>query len=96
MQQFLRKPRVLQTTGLSNTELHEKIKDGTFPGPDGHLGPRSPFWTEETISNWQRSVIEHSRSFQPSESPKLRAGREAAQARRARKSKAGDAISDAR
>jgi predicted DNA-binding transcriptional regulator AlpA len=57
VQKFYRKEPTREISGLGYTEFYEAIKDGRFPKPDGHLGPRSPFWSEETIARWQRDTL---------------------------------------
>jgi predicted DNA-binding transcriptional regulator AlpA len=57
VQKFYRKEAAREISGFGYTEFHTAMKDGRFPKPDGYLGPRSPFWAEETIARWQRNVI---------------------------------------
>ena len=54
---FMRKRAVLKATALGYTKFHEEIAAGTFPKPDGFLGPRSPFWRESTIAAWQAARL---------------------------------------
>jgi hypothetical protein len=57
--------RDFEDKGISWSRQHiaRKIKDGTFPPPDGKTSnsPTSPnFWFEETIDNY---LIERARAF---------------------------------
>jgi len=42
---------------ISDSEFYEAIKEGRFPKPDGYIGPRSPFWTETTLRDHQRRLL---------------------------------------
>ena len=57
LQKFYRKEATREKSGFGYTEFNEAIKDKRFPPPDGYLGPRSPFWTETTIQNWQAEQL---------------------------------------
>ena len=57
VQKFYRSEPTRKASGLGYTEFYRAIKEGLFPKPDGYLGPRSPFWTETTITKWQRDTI---------------------------------------
>jgi hypothetical protein len=56
-QKFYRKPAVIEFSGFGYTEFHEGMKDGRIPLSDGYLGPRSPFWTEETVCKMQANLL---------------------------------------
>jgi predicted DNA-binding transcriptional regulator AlpA len=57
VQKFIRKEAAREISGYGYTEFYQAINDGRFPKPDGHLGPRSPFWAEATIAKWQRDTL---------------------------------------
>jgi hypothetical protein len=57
LQTFHRKEAVLKITGYKHAQFHEALSNGTFPPPDGYLGPRSPFWTDETLAKWQAARL---------------------------------------
>jgi len=58
VQKFYRAPQARELSGYGYTEFFEAQKDGRFPKPDGYLGPRSPFWAEDTLFKWQQSLRE--------------------------------------
>lgn len=53
---LLRKPEVLHRTGLSNSNLYEKIKAGTFPSPT-KLSTRCVAWLESDVDKWIAVLI---------------------------------------
>lgn len=53
---LLRRCSVLDRVCLSKTELHRRIKSGTFPAPI-KIGARSVAWTESSIDSWIASLI---------------------------------------
>jgi predicted DNA-binding transcriptional regulator AlpA len=57
LQRFIRKAAAREMSGYGDSEFDEAVRDGRFPQPDGYLGPRSPFWTEQTIIRWQTQKI---------------------------------------
>ena len=71
---ILRKPIVLEKTGLSNSSLYRKVADGTFPAPLS-LGPRAVGWLESSVDEWIMSRpqalgdIKHDR--EPPQSPNI-------------------------
>jgi predicted DNA-binding transcriptional regulator AlpA len=54
---FFRKSQVLDMTTLSRATMHRKIALGSFPKPEGYLGPRLPIWRQETIYAWMERQI---------------------------------------
>ncbi len=51
---LVRKPMVLDRTGLSNSTLYYFINEGNFPAPV-KLGKRTVAWREEEIDEWIKS-----------------------------------------
>ncbi len=51
---LIRKPMVLDKTGLSNSTLYYFINEGTFPVPV-KLGKRTVAWREEQVDKWIES-----------------------------------------
>jgi predicted DNA-binding transcriptional regulator AlpA len=64
LDRFIRKAEAIAISGLGYTQFHEHLKTGRFPPPDGYVGPRSPFWTETTLREWQRQQF-----IQPKQPP---------------------------
>ena len=48
----LRKPEVLQRTGISGATMWRRIKAGTFPKPFNLGGGRAVAWLDRDISAW--------------------------------------------
>jgi hypothetical protein len=57
VQKFWRKRSYRDLLGLCNSEFHEKQKQGLISPPDGWLGARSPFWTDETVEKDQKRLL---------------------------------------
>jgi predicted DNA-binding transcriptional regulator AlpA len=57
VKQFYRKRDVLRLCGMAKSTLHDAINAGRFPPPDGYIGPQSPFWTAETLAQWQEARL---------------------------------------
>jgi predicted DNA-binding transcriptional regulator AlpA len=74
---FMRKPEVITLSGLGYTQFHEMLKAGLFPPPDGYLGPRSPFWIETTLGEWQRQKLAEPKQA-PVQTPRRKRARLAA------------------
>lgn len=53
---LLRRREVLARTGLSNSEMHRRIKAGSFPAPIA-LGPNSVAWPSNAIDAWIEAQI---------------------------------------
>lgn len=45
---------IAQLAGVSKITIHTYRSRGTFPPPDGHLGP-TPWWTPQTVAEWMGS-----------------------------------------
>ena len=59
VQNFLRRPKVCEITGLKTSTLYEKIADGTFPKPIP-ISKRLVVWLESEVADWQAErVAEH-------------------------------------
>jgi predicted DNA-binding transcriptional regulator AlpA len=43
----------------SDSTFYAAVKTGQFPKPDGYIGPRSPFWTGETLRKHQAKLLSH-------------------------------------
>jgi len=69
-QKFYRKREAREFSGFGYTEFYQAQHDGRFPEPDGYLGPRSPFWTSETLEKWQRETIAAGKPVNPKKSEK--------------------------
>ena len=52
---LIRKPIVLERTGLSNSTLYYFINEGTFPKPV-KLGKRTVAWKQSEIDEWMNSL----------------------------------------
>ncbi len=48
---LLRKPEVLNRTGLATSTLYAYMAQGTFPKPV-KIGPRNVAWPEAAVSDW--------------------------------------------
>ena len=48
----IRKPEVLQLTGMSSATMWRRIKDDGFPKPFKLGGGRAVAWLEKDISDW--------------------------------------------
>ncbi|MAF90191.1 MAG: AlpA family transcriptional regulator [Bdellovibrionaceae bacterium] len=59
MNRILRLPVVAEITGLPQSSIYEKIKEGNFPKPI-KLGARSVGWSEKAIADWINERIEQS------------------------------------
>jgi len=53
-ERLMRKPIVLDITGLTNSTLYYFINEGTFPKPV-KLGKRTVAWKESEITAWVNS-----------------------------------------
>ncbi len=53
-ERLMRKPIVLDITGLTNSTLYYFINEGTFPKPV-KLGKRTVAWKESDITAWVNS-----------------------------------------
>ena len=53
-ERLVRKPIVLDVTGLTNSTLYYFIKEGSFP-PPVKLGKRTVAWKESEINEWINS-----------------------------------------
>ncbi|MGE5384959.1 MAG: helix-turn-helix transcriptional regulator [Betaproteobacteria bacterium] len=53
----LRKPAVLERTGLSNSSLYRLIQQGKFPAPY-KLSERLSAWNEAEIDDWLAAKFE--------------------------------------
>jgi len=51
VKRIIRRLAVESKTGLKHSEIHERIKNLTFPRPVP-LGPRAVGWLEEEIDAW--------------------------------------------
>lgn len=51
MERILRKPEVLEVTGLSAATIYRWIADGSFPAPL-QLGPNSVGWRASAVEEW--------------------------------------------
>jgi prophage regulatory protein len=54
LEKFLRKPAVMDITGLSDPSLDRLVKDEKFPKPL-KIAPRCIAWRESDIIAWQQS-----------------------------------------
>jgi prophage regulatory protein len=52
---LLRKPRVLDRVPFSESTLHRKVKDGSFPSPV-QVGDRVVAWRESDIIAWEENL----------------------------------------
>ena len=57
---FLRRPKVQQRTGLPKSTLYTQIKASTFPKPV-KIGDRAVGWLESEVAEWQRQRIAKAR-----------------------------------
>ena len=57
---FLRRRKVQQRTGLAKSTLYTQIKAGTFPKPV-KIGDRAVGWVESEVAEWQRQRIAKAR-----------------------------------
>lgn len=55
--QFYRRQRFIEALACGETQFDEFRKSGVIPEPDGYLGPRSPFWTAETVRTVQLRLM---------------------------------------
>ena len=53
---FLRKPEVLELTGLCHSTMYRDIKLGIFPKPV-KVGNKASRWVEAEIRNWMEQRI---------------------------------------
>ena len=51
---FLRRPEVIERTGLSRSTIYSYMTLGKFPRPV-RIGARAVAWREEDIDNWMAS-----------------------------------------
>lgn len=54
MDRIIRKPELLQITGVSIATIYRWIADGHFPAPV-RLGPNATGWRESAIQEWLES-----------------------------------------
>jgi prophage regulatory protein len=57
VQKIYRLPEVMLLTGLSRSSIYLRISRQEFPKPL-KLGRRAVGWTEGTIVDWQKTVME--------------------------------------
>lgn len=59
VRKVMRKPRVLEATGWSNSTLYAKIAQGIFPPPT-QLDPtsRTVVWFEDQVAEFQKRAVE--------------------------------------
>jgi predicted DNA-binding transcriptional regulator AlpA len=57
MDRFVRKREAIDFSGLGYTQFHAALNDGSFPAPDGRLGPRTPVWLQSTLLRWQERML---------------------------------------
>jgi hypothetical protein len=57
VQKFWREQPYISLLGIGKTKFHEGIKAGLISEPDGYLGPRSPFWTNDTVERDQARIL---------------------------------------
>lgn len=53
---FLRKPAVLESTGLSRSAMHRMIAAGQFPKPRPLMN-KLVFWLESDVDAWKAKVL---------------------------------------
>jgi prophage regulatory protein len=56
VQRILRRPKVIELTGLSRSTIYDGIAAGTFPKPVP-LSAKSVGWLESEIVEWQQARI---------------------------------------
>ena len=54
IEQYLRRDRVEQLTGLSRSSIYCMMQNGEFPKPI-RIGRRAVAWSEASIIEWQRN-----------------------------------------
>lgn len=52
---LLRKPAVLERTGMSDSTLYRKMDEGLFPRPVKLAGTRLVAWRSDDIAGWIES-----------------------------------------
>lgn len=52
---LLRKPAVLERTGMSDSTLYRKMTEGLFPRPVKLAGTRLVAWRSDDIARWIES-----------------------------------------
>lgn len=55
--EFWRLKRVIQMTGLSQTEIYRQIAAGRFPVPRKYPDSKMNFWLSDEVERWQMSVL---------------------------------------
>ena len=60
LKNLLRKEKVKEVTGLSNSTLYLYIQKNKFPAPI-KIGERASAWIEEEVNDWIESRIAESR-----------------------------------
>ncbi len=56
MSAFIRLPAVVETTGLSKTEVYRRVAAKTFP-PQRKLSPRVSVWVKDEVDAWKRRWV---------------------------------------
>lgn len=54
---ILRRPAVIEKTGLSESTIYLMLKEKKFPAPV-QLGPRNVGWVESEVDDWLMDKIE--------------------------------------
>ena len=60
MTRIIRRPEVIEMTGLSESSIRRRVREGEFPSPLRLGGPnsRSVGWREEDIDAWLEDLEE--------------------------------------
>lgn len=82
---LMKRPEVQQDTGLSSSEIYNRLRQGTFPKPVT-LGPKSVAWVEAEVRQWIADRIAARDAGENRDKwPYVAAGKKSAEARRRKK-----------
>lgn len=55
---FWRLPTVMQTVGLSKSEIYKRIARGDFPPARNYPGTAKKFWLSTDVRQWQERILD--------------------------------------